>query len=312
MDDQTPILVTGAAGCIGAWTVAHLVRAERPVVAFDRSSDRRRLYLALSRDEADAVPWETGDITEAGVIDRLVTRHAIGGLVHLAALQIPFCQADPVAGAMVNVAGTVAVFETVRRHGLNHFVYASSVAAQSRPGFDGPNTLYGVYKLADEGIGRIYWQDWEVPSIGIRPHTVFGPGRDQGFTSAPTKAMLAAAAGQSFAMPYNGVLRMQHVHEVAAAVVRCVDHAPQGAFVGDLEGEAASVVEIVAAVRDVMPGAQITVPDEAASFATDQSDADLRAIVGDWPRVSLRDGTRMTIEAFQDLLARGLIAPQPD
>ena len=311
MDDQTPILVTGAAGCIGSWVVAHLVKAGRPVVAFDKASDRRRLYLALPREQADAVTWETGDLTDEGAIDGLVTRHEIGGLVHLAALQIPFCQADPVAGAVVNVAGTVTVFEAVRRHGLKHFVYASSVAAQSRPGFSGPNTLYGVYKLADEGVARIYWQDWQVPSIGIRPHTVFGPGRDQGFTSAPTKAMLAAAAGQPFAMPYNGVLRMQHVHEVAAAVVCCVDHAAEGAFVGDLEGDAASITEIVDAVRDVIPDAEISVPNEAASFAIDQSDADLRAVVGDWPRVSLRDGTRMTIEAFQDLLARGLVAPQP-
>jgi UDP-glucuronate 4-epimerase len=307
MTRETPILVTGAAGCIGAWVIARLTAAGRTAVAFDLSGDRRRLYLALPRDEADAVTWETGDIAADGVVDGAVERHGVGAIVHLAALQIPFCFADPVAGARVNVVGTAQVFEAARRHGLDRLVYASSVAALTPPGHDGPTTLYGVTKVADEGFARLYWQDWQVPSIGLRPHTVYGPGRDQGRTSAPTKAMLAAAAGQPFAMPYNGTLRMQHVHEVADAVIRCIDARPRGAFVGDLQGDRATIPEIVAAIKKIVPEADITVPDEQLPSSVELSDGNLRALVGDWPRVSLDDGTRMTIDAFRDLLSRGLV-----
>lgn len=310
MTHDAPILVTGAAGCIGAWVVARLTRAGRRAIAFDRSGDRRRLYMALPKDEADAVVWETGDIAADGAVGDVAERHAIGAIVHLAALQIPFCYADPIAGARVNVVGTAQVLETARRLELSRLVYASSAAALTPPGAAGPSTLYGVTKLADEGMARLYWQDWQVPSIGIRPHTVYGPGRDQGRTSAPTKAMLAAAAGRSFAMPYDGTLGMQHVHEVADAFIRAVDTEHEGAFVGDLQGEPATVAEIIAAIRQVAPDADISIPDERVGFSLDQSDSALRGVVGDWPRIPLDAGVAMTIEAFRDLIARGLVEPE--
>ena len=312
MADTRPILVTGAAGCIGSWVIARLLaRGLRPV-AFDVSQSRRRLYLALAKDEADAVPWETGDLTETETVTQVVRRHEPQAIVHLAALQIPFCVADPVAGARVNVVGTVNVFEAARHHGVERLVYASSVAALAPEGQHGPTTLYGVYKVADEGIARIYALDWGVASIGIRPHTVYGPGRDQGRTSAPTKAMLAAAAGRLFAMPYTGRLRMQHVHEVADAFIAAALAEVEGAHVGDLEGVAASIPEIVAEIRNQVPDADIPVPQNEVAFAIDQSDAHLRGIIGDWPRVGLEDGVAMTIAAFRDLLARGLVEPQSE
>jgi len=307
MTSDAPILVTGAAGCIGAWVIARLTGAGRPVVALDLSADRRRLYLALPREVADAVPWELGDIAADGVLDPVIERHGVQAIIHLAALQIPFCIADPIAGARVNVVGTVQVLEAARHHGIKRLVYASSAAALAPEGHEGPSTLYGVYKLADEGIARVYWQDWQVPSIGIRPHTVYGPGRDQGRSSAPSKAMLAVAAGQPYAMPYDGTLRMQHVHEVADAFIYAADASVEGAYVGDLEGELATISEIIAAIRRFVPDADISVPEEKIRFSVDQSDAHLRRLVGDWPRVSLHDGTAMTIEAFGDLLGRGLI-----
>ena len=50
-------LVTGALGCIGAWTVRELVREGVPVVGFDIGRDRRRLALVLRPDELAGVPW---------------------------------------------------------------------------------------------------------------------------------------------------------------------------------------------------------------------------------------------------------------
>ena len=128
-------------------------------------------------------------------------------MIHLAALQVPFCRADPPLGARVNVVGTVNVFEAVARRAerMGPVVYASSVAAYdaledraAAPAMQGvPSTLYGVYKRANEGTATVYAQERETPSVGLRPHTVYGPGRDQGLTSAPTTAMLAAAAGRA-------------------------------------------------------------------------------------------------------------------
>ena len=110
---------------------------------------------------------------------------------------------------MVNVVGTVNMFEAVKRRGagMAPVVYTSSIgmyaADDADPG-DGrlaadaaahPHNHYGVYKLANEGNARVYWLEDGIPSVGLRPMTVYGVGRDQGMTSGPTKAIVAAVLG---------------------------------------------------------------------------------------------------------------------
>ncbi len=56
-------LVTGAMGCLGAWTVHNLVAQGERVVAFDLSTDPFRLKLLMSDDEVESVPLVQGDIT---------------------------------------------------------------------------------------------------------------------------------------------------------------------------------------------------------------------------------------------------------
>src|SRR6187200_2016799 len=113
MDER--FLVTGSGGCIGAWTVAQLVGEGTGVVAFDASEDDHRLRLLLSDDELAALARVRGDITDLEGVERVLDEHAITHVVHLAALQVPFCRADPPLGARVNVVGTVNVFEAVAR-----------------------------------------------------------------------------------------------------------------------------------------------------------------------------------------------------
>ena len=67
-----------------------------------------------------------------------------------------------------------------------------------------PGNHYGVYKFANEGTARIYLADAGVPSVGLRPMTVFGAGRDQGMTSSPTVAIAAAVLGTPFRISFGG------------------------------------------------------------------------------------------------------------
>jgi nucleoside-diphosphate-sugar epimerase len=304
------ILVTGAGGCIGARVIARLVAAKRPVAAFDLGEDRRRLRLGLEDRWADAVPWVTGDIADAEAVAAAVRTHKARAIIHLAALQIPFCKADPMAGALANVVGTVAVFEAARHAGVRRVVYASSVAAHPARATDRhPATLYGVYKKADEGIAEVYANDWRVPSIGLRPHSVYGPGRDQGLTSAPTKAMVAAVAGRPYTIPFTGPLAFQHVDEVADIIVRAADTATEGAHVHDLQGETTTVEAIIAAIKALKPGASLKAEGPPLPVPSVFNDAPLRRLIGDWPRVSLEDGVAASMAAFPGLIARGLVTP---
>lgn len=304
------ILVTGAGGCIGAWVVARLAREGAGVIAFDLTDDRRRLRLALDDRAVAAVSWIKGDVTDVAALEAAIAAHGVEAIIHLAALQIPFCKADPLAGARVNVVGQTAVFEAARRASLLHVVYASSVAALGiKDPAAHPTTLYGVFKRADEGIAHVYWQDWQVPSIGLRPHTVYGPGRDQGLTSAPTKAMVAAVAGVPFTIPFSGPLAFQFVDEVAEAFVRCARADVAGAHVHDLQGEATDVEAIVAAIRRHRPDAKLAIDGPSLPVPAAFDDRALRRLVGDWGAVPLEEGVGRAMTAFADLVARGLVTP---
>jgi nucleoside-diphosphate-sugar epimerase len=164
-----------------------------------------------------------------------------------------------------------------------------------------------VYKAADEGIARVYWQDWQVPSIGLRPHTVYGPGRDQGLTSAPTVAMLAAAAKRPFTIPFSGALQMQYAGEVADAIARAALAEPAGTGVFDLCGSVTTVEAVVAIVRRLLPQSDIRVEGGELPIPASFSDEALVRRIGAFERVDLEDGIARCIDRFGYLLDRGLV-----
>ena len=120
-------LVTGSMGCIGAWTLYHLLEQGQEVVSFDISESRHRLNMLLSTEKQAAITFVKGDLTDYAQVKTAVDRHGITRIIHLAALQVPFCIANPVGGASVNVTGTVNVFEAARQSGIRHITYASSI-----------------------------------------------------------------------------------------------------------------------------------------------------------------------------------------
>jgi nucleoside-diphosphate-sugar epimerase len=305
-----PVLVTGAGGCIGSWALALLVEAGVPAVAFDLSDEKRRPGLLMGAEELAAVPWVTGDIADTEALAGAMAQYDICAIIHLAALQVPFCKADPVAGAKANVVGTVNVIEAARHHGLKRVAYASSIAAHSF--FEGAPwlaTLYGAYKLCDEMIARTYALDWDVPSVGIRPGVVYGVGRDQGLTSKTTVAILAAAAGKPYTVPFSGAVSALHAGEVASAFIKAVSKEREHAQVFDLNGRATTVAKWLEIIRDLAPDARLQVSGEPLPFPADLSDAPIRRYLGDYGPVPLEDGIEETLAAFKRLLAVGALSP---
>lgn len=260
-------LVTGALGCLGAWTVVTLAREGARVVALDLAADNRRLRLNAAPEELETVTFVRGDITEPKTVAHVLAEYGITKVVHLAALQVPFCKADPVLGAQVNVTGTVNIFQAAKQHGLaSPVAYASSAAVFDEHGEVAPRTNYGVYKLANEGTARIYWQDDGVASIGLRPFSVYGPGRDQGVTAGPTLAIDAAVRGQPYRIGFGGRTQLHYAPDVARAFVQAARSAPDGAHTFNLGGPATAIADFVAAVEAEIPGAEITFDDAPLPF----------------------------------------------
>ena len=318
---EESFLVTGALGCIGAWVVRNLVQSGTPVAVFDLASDPHRLRLIMQPDEVARVRFITGDVTDLAAFQKGLADCGATHLIHLAALQVPFCRADPPLGARVNVVGTVNAFEAAKRAGLKRLVYASSFAVyglseeypEGRVTDDAPlrpNNHYGVYKQANEGTARIYWQDDNLASLAFRPYTVYGPGRDQGMTSTPTKAMLAAAAGQSYHISFGGRGLYQYADDVAKAFIQAARAPFSGSEVYNLHGSGAHMSEIVAAIEAASPESRgrITFEEKPLALPGDAEPAHLPEVLGALPETSLTEAVAQTIEVFKSALAEGRLA----
>jgi nucleoside-diphosphate-sugar epimerase len=305
-----PVLVTGAGGCIGSWVLSLLVRSGVQACAFDLSEDKRRPGLLLDDKDVGKIDWRTGDISDSGAVMRVMEEVRPCAVIHLAALQVPFCKADPVAGARVNVVGTVNVFETARKLGIKRLAYASSIAAYGAmdEGLGAMHTLYGAYKHCDEQIALVYSGDWNVHSVGIRPGVVYGVGRDQGLTSKTTVAILAAAAGKPYDVPFSGGVSWLYTGEVASAFIRAVSKERMGAPVFNMNGVHAPVEEGLAILRKLAPQARITSSGDALAFPMHLPDTPLRQFLGDYGTASLAEGIRETYDAFCRLISRGQLA----
>ena len=311
-------LITGANGCIGAWATALLVRSGAKVVATDLSEDLSRPKLLMDDDEIASVTRERLDVTDTSAVNDMVARHAVSHIIHLAGLQVPFCRANPPLGAAVNVTGTVNIFEAARHNGVK-LSYASSLAALGPThlytdfplGDDAataPTTLYGVYKVANEETARIYWQDWQVGSVGLRPYVVFGVGRDQGVTADIAKAVLATAAGQPFHIRFDGPIALQHAEDAAQRFIDAARAGHEGAAVCNLRDTVIEVAEFVALLKEIRPDSQITVQEGAPlPFPADLDDSGLKRIVGDYTHRTLKDAIAADLTAFASLLSVGRV-----
>lgn len=302
------VLVTGAGGCIGSWVIATLVRSGVAVAAFDLTEDKRRLRLLLGESELAGIRWMTGDIADTEAVHAATASSGVCAIIHLAALQVPFCKADPVAGARANVVGTVNVFETARSLGIRRVAYASSVAAYGALADGGAMpTLYGAYKYCDEQIAKVYSVDWGVHSIGIRPGVVYGVGRDQGLTSRTTIAILAAAAGKPYQVPFRGPVSWLYTGEAAAGFIAAAAKEHSGSPVFDMNGVYAPVEDGLAILRRIAPDTALSASGDPLAFPMDRPDQPLHDYVGGYPQVSLEDGIQAAYDAFRALLDRGLV-----
>lgn len=306
--------ITGAHGCIGSWIVKALAeRGDAPIV-FDRSSDARRLSAIMAADTLERVRFVAGDITDAGSVLGALKDSRAQRVIHLAGLQVPACQADPVAGALVNVLGTINVFEAARTIHAQQLVYASSAAVFGLGEDDEPvdetapcepATHYGVFKRTNEGNARVYFLSHGLNSIGLRPLTVYGVNRDSGLTSDPTKAMKAAVLGLSFYIRFSGATDFQYVADTAAAFIACADASLEGAHVFNLHGETVDVKRIVQVINDEAGGDLITCGGAPIPIAPALNDAAIRRVVGDLPSTALEAGVHETMSRFAELRDSG-------
>lgn len=308
--------ITGAGGCIGGWTVKNLIEAGHTVYALMPHPEKiEKLRLIMKPEDIEKIIVLRGDITNPDLLSNAVALSGADRIIHLAALQMPFCRANPSMGARVNVEGTINIFEAAKEAGLNRVVYSSSTAVYGdaddyeNAEFDHwsdliPRSFYGVFKQDNEWSAKVYWQDHGISSIAIRPFVVYGPLRDQGMTSTPTAAIKAAVRGEPYEISYGGTAEFQFADDTAKAFIAAAEADFSGAEVFNLGGGTVSMEEIISAIEKAVPEAKglIQYANKPLPFPRHKDTGELSRIVGPVCQTSLEDGIRISAEYFRTAL----------
>jgi nucleoside-diphosphate-sugar epimerase len=246
-------------------------------------------------------------------VKAVVKNEGITHIVHLAAVLMPFCQAQPVTGGLIDVIGTLNVFEAARDAGWPvRIVYASSSAVwgpehayEHRKLTEDdplkPSTHYGVFKQANEGNARAFYGSNGISSVGLRPWAVYGFGRDLGLTADPTLAMRAVVHNQPFQIRLSGSMDMQYVEDVAQTFIASLFAELDGAHVFNLAGEVIAMDALVQLIDQLRPGAAklLTTGGPQVPVAYQMDDSQLLNHVPGLTKTALRAGIEKTLEMFE-------------
>jgi UDP-glucuronate 4-epimerase len=236
------ILVTGAAGFIGAAVSRALLDRGDAVIGIDNLNDYYEVSLKESRLDAlksrDGFTFRKLDISDRdGVLKLAADFPAIDGVVHLAAQAgVRYSLIDPYAYVTSNVMGQVVLLELARRlKQLKHFVYASSSSVyggNTKMPFsvddpvEQPNSLYAATKRTDELFGFTYAHLYGIPCTGLRFFTVYGPwGRPDMAAFLFTRAIIA---GEPIKVFNKGEMwrDFTYIDDIVNGVVRALDKVP--------------------------------------------------------------------------------------
>ena len=255
MEKEKCILVTGAAGFIGANLVLRLMKDGRfgRIVGVDSLNDYYDVRIKEYRldqiaREAGLHPdlsWTfvKGNIADKSLVTGLFADHRPAVVVNLAAQAgVRYSITNPDAYIESNLVGFFNILEACRHSydggapGVEHLVYASSssvygsnpkVPYSTEDKVDNPISLYAATKKSNELMAHAYSKLYDIPSTGLRFFTVYGPaGRPDMAYFSFTDKLLAGEKIKIF--NYGNCLRdFTYVDDIVEGVVRIIARPPE-------------------------------------------------------------------------------------
>lgn len=238
------VLVTGAAGFIGAHLSKKLIENGAEVVGLDNLNDYYDPQLKKDRmaslAEGKGFSHVHLELADREGMEKLFQQHEFDAVVNLAAQAgVRYSLINPHSYVDTNMVGFVNILEGCRHSGVKHLVYASSSSvygANTRMPFsvhdnvDHPVSLYAASKKANELMAHTYSHLFGLPTTGLRFFTVYGPwGRPDMALFLFTKAILE---GQPINVFNNGNMERDFtfIDDIVEGVVRVIDKVPEGDF----------------------------------------------------------------------------------
>lgn len=277
------MLLVGGAGFIGRRAARMLAAGGVAARILDQPQALARLD---ARPGVEPVP---GDATSPEVV--AAAADGCDGVIHLAGIMTLDAAADPARAVRINVAASLNVLQAAAARGLP-VAYLSS-AGVFGPGdatHPRPMTIYGVTKLAVEGLARVFAADHGVPSLGLRPYIVYGPGVSSGVAAGPSIAIAAALRREPATIRFSGRVGFVHVDDVARLLVAGVTRPRPGAHVLTMAGDTREMTDFVAALRARTGWDGIGIDGPPLRIPTDLASDPTPAWLGDHPITGIEAG----------------------
>ena len=318
------ILVTGAAGFIGAHLVKALLARGEHVVGIDNLNDYYPVTLKHARLDTlignhPAFNFVAGDLADQAALDAAVAGRSVSRIVHLGAQAgVRYSIENPRAYAHSNLVGQLEILELARTLKVRHLVYASSSSVYGSNAklpfavgdtVDHPVSLYAATKRADELMSDAYAHLFTIPQTGLRFFTVYGPwGRPD---MAPWLFTEAILRGQPIRLFNGGRMKRDftYIDDIVAGVLAALDRPPAGTrphFIYNLGNDRAEelthfvqIIEAATGRRAIVEEALLPPGDVIATHA----DIDRTRHNLEWsPTTTLDDGLPRFVDWFRGYL----------
>ena len=288
---MTQVLLVGGTGFIGRRCAAMLAAQGVTARILDLPSGLARM------DQPSAFELVEGDVTDPESISR--ASEDCDGIIHLAGIMTLDCARNPVKALDLNIKGSLNVFEAARQRSIPvAYLSSAGVFGPSSAVHPEPLTLYGVTKLAVEGIARVYAADHGVPSLGLRPYVVYGPGESSGIAAGPSIAIAASLRREPATIRFSGRVGFVHVDDVARLLAAATTRPMHGATVLTMSGDTRDMAEFTSALEQRTGWSRISVEGPPLRIPAELASDPVPAWLGEHRAATIEAGIDASISAL--------------
>ncbi len=292
------VVVFGGSGFLGIWLLKKLLENSIETIVFDKNKNKNLLkkIINISNKKIDFIE---GDITNYDHVFEVSKKANL--LINLAGLMTPECSENPTEGNFVNVIGSINVFKAAINQNHKYVIYTSSggVFGRKDAKIPFPETHYGVFKLAVEGIARAYYLENNLSSFGLRPFVIYGPGREIGGTAGISLACKAIAKNKDYEIPFSGRAGFVYVEDVTELIFRIIKSQPIGSNVVNVNGISCSISQVIKLLSNINDKCKITFKNNDLPIVGEIIGNSPKKYFSDFEFTSLKDGIINTIKFYK-------------